>query len=103
MTKQEAIQKQIEEIMDNFNFARVHKMMVAVRWTWSGVGIPCEAELREEARDRLRRAAKDKAEIESGGFFIKYSEGENKDGPWVGLSLRWGESWDFEGETYEKA
>jgi hypothetical protein len=52
MTRQEYI----DDIMDNFNFARVEKVMYALDWRWANVGsllVPHESELRVEARKQL--------------------------------------------------
>jgi len=47
----------IDEVMDGFDFERVHKMMTAVNWTWIGNDFPPSvAELRANARRQLRDA-----------------------------------------------
>jgi len=54
------VNKYIDDIMDNFNFAQVHKTMEALNWKWAGSpnGIPTIDELRYEAERLLRGAAK---------------------------------------------
>ena len=54
------MQEQIDNIMDNFDFSRVLKVMRALNWEWGSCGTehePDEAELRREAaktdRDRM--------------------------------------------------
>jgi hypothetical protein len=49
----------IDEIMDEFNFARVHKAMVALDWKWASSKsyIPSMDDLRETAESLLRGAA----------------------------------------------
>jgi hypothetical protein len=88
----ESYQKQIDEIMDNFDFDRVQKMMTAIDWTWytdEGAHIPSQPELREAARSYLRTVAeKDCYMVGSGGFMAMNQEGC--------LSLYWGVSWDCE-------
>jgi len=51
--------KMIDEIMDEFNFATVHKTMVTLDWKWalSKNYIPSMDELRTEAERLLRDAA----------------------------------------------
>ena len=84
----EAYQNQIDEIMDNFDFRRVHEMMKAVNWTW-GDDVPEEPELREEARRLLKETIrKDLYCCGTGGFMAM-----NRDGL---LSLYWGASWECE-------
>lgn len=33
-------QEIVDEIMDNFDFEKVHKVMVALNWGWHGNGVP---------------------------------------------------------------
>ena len=59
MKKEELIQKQIEDIMDEFNFGEVQKVMESLDWTWSETGcVPEEYDLRKGARKLLKEAAK---------------------------------------------
>ena len=53
------VNKMIDEIMDEFNFARVHKAMVALDWKWASSKsyIPSMDDLRETAERLLRGAA----------------------------------------------
>jgi len=87
-----AYQNQIDEIMDNFEFDRVQKMMTSIDWTWYTDGeskIPSQPELREAARSCLRTVAeKDCFMVGSGGFTAINREGC--------LSLYWGVSWECE-------
>lgn len=47
----------IDDIMDTFDFARVHKAMVALDWKWAFCdGAPEEYELRKFARKLLKDA-----------------------------------------------
>lgn len=57
--EKEPLDKMIDEIMDEFNFARVHKAMVALDWKWAGCEnkIPSIESLRKEAERLLRDAA----------------------------------------------
>jgi hypothetical protein len=48
---------QIDEIMDYFNFAKVALAMKALNWKWEGEGVPSEPQLRQFARNQLRRLA----------------------------------------------
>ena len=51
------VNKMIDEILDEFNFAKVQSAMEALDWTWAGVGIPTISDLRNEAHRLLRGAA----------------------------------------------
>ncbi len=57
--EKEPLDKMIDEIMDEFNFARVHKVMVALDWKWASSKnhIPSMDELRTETERLLRDAA----------------------------------------------
>jgi hypothetical protein len=47
----------IDDIMDEFNFAKVQSAMHHLEWQWSGVGIPTIDDLRKKAEHLLRGAA----------------------------------------------
>jgi hypothetical protein len=57
--EKEPLDKMIDEIMDEFNFATVYKTMVALDWKWASSKnyIPSMDELRAEAERLLRDAA----------------------------------------------
>ena len=76
------LQDQIDRIMDNFDFNRVHRMMVAEGREWVCTGVPDESELRSAARRHLREAAGPARMCGSGGFLAI-----NEDGV---LQLHWG-------------
>ncbi len=53
------VNQMIDKILDEFNFARVHKAMVALDWKWASSKsyIPSMDDLRETAESLLRGAA----------------------------------------------
>lgn len=87
-------QQQIDEIMDNFDFDRVHKMMVAVDWKWGSgedAAVPDKVKLRQTARYLLQRVVSDELYgLCTGGFFAR-----NRNGL---LSLSFGEFYDVDAE-----
>jgi len=85
MTKQEAIQEQIDEIMDSFDFQKVHKIMEFLNWEWYE-GVPDIYSLRTAARKHLKQAAEVKGASGSGGFTANYIEHKS----WVRLELYFG-------------
>lgn len=103
MSKDEVIQKQIDEIMDNFPFEKVHAQMVSEDWKWGdgmgGMQIPEIPELRKSAREILRTSA-NTGYCSSGGFTARCDQGTDDDGPWLRLTLSFGHEWGCEGETY---
>jgi len=47
----------IEEIIANFDFEKVHKVMTLLNWEWRNEGVPPPYKIIEEARRHLRQAA----------------------------------------------
>jgi len=100
-TKQEAIQEQIDEIMDTFDFGRVHKWMKHDQWTWGDEGVPDEAALRMAARERLICAARCKGVSSTGGFTAEYVEAKDEYGaPFIRMDLHFGYSSINDGTTF---
>ena len=68
------VEDMIKEIMEEFDFARVRKAMVALDWKWGtlndSVGIPNIDELKEAAEERLR----DAVELRLGGYRDEHHE-----------------------------
>lgn len=74
MTREEAIQHSIDEIMDNFDVNRCLKVMKCLNWTWrDSPEIPSEAEFRSSLRQILKRAA-EYGGASSGGFSFRLIE-----------------------------
>lgn len=70
-------EEQIEEIMDYFDFNKVHRAMTALDWAWYDCGgVPTEAHLRKEARKLLREVSRKEPgyAIGTGGFYAKHTE-----------------------------
>lgn len=68
--------EEIDEIMDNFNFNRVHIAMTAVKWDWWEKGVPEIPDLRKMARKLLKKTIKEKGYVRSGGFEAVYEDGD---------------------------
>jgi len=65
-------QEQIDDILDNFDFDKVHKVMVFLNWKYGG-SVPTVSELKENARGLLKEAVKlDLHWYSSGGFHVKH-------------------------------
>jgi len=77
-------QEQIDDIMDNFPFARIQAMMEADGWTWgSRPHLPDESELRQTARRLLRSLADEElSHAGTGGYTAIKTDGV--------LALYWG-------------
>jgi len=70
--------KAVDNIMDWFDFDKVHKTMRALRWEWVGAEekIPCQGEIREKARRMLTESIETQMSIGSGGLQVTYIPGE---------------------------
>ena len=51
------VNQMIDNIMDEFNFAKVQNAMFALDWKWAGIGVPTLDQLRNEAHRLLKGAA----------------------------------------------
>jgi hypothetical protein len=51
------VNQMIDDILDEFDFNKVHKAMEALDWRWVGTGVPTIDELRNGAHHLLRGAA----------------------------------------------
>lgn len=72
-------QDMIDEVMDNFDFDKVHKMMAAVGWKWAkedgGYTVPDIQRLKKAARYLIKKAIKDDViDISTGGFEVQRGE-----------------------------
>lgn len=103
MTKQEAIQEQIDDIMDTFEFDDVHSWMEHSGWVWAQpngtTAVPDLYEIKRCARQRLKEAAENGYSA-TGGFVAQSYEGTDKDGPWITLSLHFGLQTYNDGTSY---
>ena len=71
------LQQHTDEVMDYFDFDRVHKVMKHLKWTWHDSGeSPTVAELRRHVRDQMSMCyAKKEYGVSSGGFKTIYHQG----------------------------
>jgi len=58
MTHHERHQKMMFDIINNFDFERVHTTMTHLGWTWYPYGTPTVDELRFAARERIESVIK---------------------------------------------
>jgi len=108
MNRQEAIQSQIDDIMDMFDFQSVLKVLDGYKSigrgypkAWMDDGEFQEYLIRPDARECMKKAAKE------GSAGISYfsailNEGEDDDGPWVKMDLYFGDRTYQDGVSYEK-
>lgn len=103
---QRKLQSIIDDIMDNFDFRKVHRVMKYLNWTWaSSNGVPEVFELKDCARRLLNEClcsmimkGEDTWGIATGGFYVhatNYKDAEPEDDCHIGLKLSFEvESWD---------
>ena len=83
-------QELIDEVMDNFNFNKVHKVMTFLDWNWfspKGFSIPTIDEIKEEARRLLVDAVTKHTTIASGGFKARFEDSPDGEEPFIGLEF----------------
>ena len=108
MNRQEAIQQQIDEIMDSFDFKTAMKVVEVYKsmergypCDWFLDDEPFEPAIRAAARDCMKAAVKDKYAGHS-YFEARFTEGKDNDGPWVRISFNFGDRSYNDGVSYEK-
>ena len=108
MNRQEAIQSQIDDILDTFDFQSAMKVMEVYKTLGRGYPSdwflddePFEPAIRAAARDCMKAAVKDEYAGHS-YFEARLTEGEDHDGPWVKISFNFGDRNYNDGVSYEK-
>jgi hypothetical protein len=108
MNRQEAIQSQIDDIMDTFDFQAVVKIMEVYKSMergypkdWEDNGEFHEYLIRTAARDCMKEAVKHSYAGHS-YFEARLEEGEDNDGPWVRIFFNFGDRSHNDGVSYEK-
>jgi len=80
MTRDQAIQKAIDDQMDFFDIEKVEKVMKYLNWTWQDdTETPSQYELRQEMR-RLMKSAVKHGTAGSGGFEFSFHEIKDEEG-----------------------
>jgi hypothetical protein len=79
MDRQVYIDKVVDEIMTNFDFPKVHKVMKKLKWKWASSQtedkIPSQYELHKKAEQLIRDAMERKVSFITGGFVVRYRQG----------------------------
>ena len=100
MTKEQALQNQMDEIMDSFEFDEVLSVMQHLNWKWkSSGGIPDKYEIRKMARQVMKYAIECNGWAGTGGF--RATIDDNEDEGWVRLNLYFGFSTFHDGVEYK--
>ena len=84
-------QEIVDDIMDNFDFDKVHNVMVELDWGWGdsdgNLSIPEIWELKKSARRLLKESMEEGLCVATGGFQV------DKDGDYISLKFIV-EEWD---------
>lgn len=94
----------IEDIIRDFNFEKVHKVMEMFDWKWAMTkyGVPTIEELKGEARRLLVDAAVEETQVATGGFRAVYEKsGPSDTDPFISLEFILEECEGFEGDDEE--
>ena len=70
-----SFERQVEEVLDAFDFERVHRVMESLSWTWANLDrVPTRAELASEARRLLAELDGSPGVHGSGGLRASYKD-----------------------------
>lgn len=99
-------QEEIDDILDYFDFEKVHKAMEALDWEWVspyGLAVPLLGDLRKQARQLLTDAFKKVTPglnseffIATGGFIVQARtyDGDNKIYARLAFEVSSNDNWD---------
>ncbi len=89
----------LNDVFDNFNFDRVHRVMDALEWEWATIGdVPTVEQIKEEASRLMWDCANIDVDcMASGGFRV---EKDFTCDPWMRLSFEV-EDWDASASELE--
>lgn len=87
------LQQHIDEVMDYFDFDKVHRVMESLNWRWSSLEdemrIPTKPEMRKHVREFMEKLYEkniNKSEVNtytgSGGFMVYYRKNVDEKGAW---------------------
>lgn len=87
-------QDKMDEILDEFDFAKMQRVMEFLDWKWATIGhVPMQGDIRRAVREELRKltiknnakqnkGAEWEEEYFSGGLSIRHFGGIDDKGPW---------------------
>jgi hypothetical protein len=106
-TYKQVTDKFITEIMDQFDFDKVQRVMDFLNWGWAShdfrfeLKVPSVARIQSVARELLEMAATKRTSCSTGGLAVIFKEGIEDEIPWVSIGLSFTiEEYDFDGEYY---
>lgn len=90
VVKENKYQYLIDEIMEQFDFNKVHEVMTFLDWKWvtkRGHVIPTLDEIRAEANRLLGQAVMEQTTIATGGFKAQFVDSPDGEEPFLGLEF----------------
>ena len=95
----ESDQAKVDDIMNRFDFSKVHRVMEMLGWKWAySKGVPTIDEIRAEAKRLLVDAVTERTNIATGGFRAVYEDAMDDNDPYIGLEFILEECEGFEEE-----
>ena len=85
MTPEMKEKNMINDVIENFNFLKCHKVMTHLNWRWGNEGVPTIDKIKESAVERMRSAidrVRDKENKISSSDFTSVSSGGLKATAW---------------------
>jgi hypothetical protein len=83
LVNKEQYDEAIDEIMDNFDFAKVALVMMYLSWSWHNDGVPSEAVIRSHVRKQFKSMysmSEHNRTILCGGFQYYFEKYDDSDG-----------------------
>lgn len=84
-------ERTINAVMEELDFEKIHKAMVALDWQWWNQGVPSIETIREHAYNLLEYAWEHKCSTGTGGFWVMYEGETDEDHPMlrIGFEVSW--------------
>ena len=79
MTKEQLKEKMIDDVLSDFDFEKVHRIMEELDWRWceeDDAHVPSIYTLIKQAKELLSKAFDEEDRVATGGFIADYCEGE---------------------------
>lgn len=81
-------ERTINAVMEEIDFEKIHKAMMALNWEWWNQGVPSIEALKKQAYDLLEDAWEHECSTGTGGFWVEYEGETEEDYPLLKLSFQ---------------
>ncbi len=88
--------KMADDVLNNFDFEKAHRIMVSLDWKWSPLGaVPSISEMKKTAFDCLNTVVEgDCVSCATGGFMASIEEDDHQEGLRLDFNLTTFTSWE---------